>query len=294
MASLTVAGSRVEYIELGAGEPVLLLHSSAGSAGQWRALAELLSRRYRVIAPDLYGYGGTQRWPGQRPFLLECEGEIALELLTRLDRRAHLVGHSYGGAVALHVAGVRRDLLASLTLIEPAAFHLLRGIDTAALAEIVQLAGTVARALEQGAYVAGFERFYDYWSGSGAAQQIPGPKRNAMAAHLVKIGLEFHALLNEKRRLEDFRALSVPTLLVRGATSPMPARRICQLLGPILPHARVTTVAGAGHMSPITHAPQVNALISAHVEMHSNVRQAAGAAAGLWQDSGASVAASAV
>jgi pimeloyl-ACP methyl ester carboxylesterase len=269
MSSLIVAGSRIDCLEMGRGEPVVLLHSSGSTSGQWRALAEHLSQRYHVIAPDLYGYGGTGPWLGNQPFMLECEAEIALALLAGLGHRAHLVGHSYGGAVALHVAGVRRDLLASLTLVEPAAFHLLRGIDAVALGEIVQVAGAVARALEQGAYAAGFEHFFDYWSGSGAWRQLPAHKRAGMTPQLVKVGLEFHALLNEQARLGDFRRLSVPTLLVRGTESPLPARRICQILEPILPHARGATVAGAGHMSPFTHRAEVNALVSAHIDAHS-------------------------
>jgi pimeloyl-ACP methyl ester carboxylesterase len=269
MSSLTVAGCRVECLELGQGEPVVLLHSSASSSGQWRGLAEALSPRYHVVAPDLYGYGATERWAGERPFLLESEAEIVLALLERLDHRAHLVGHSYGGAVALRAAAVRRDLFSSLTLIEPAAFHLLRGIDTVALGEIVQVAGIVASALERGAYVAGFDHFYDYWSGVGASQRIPVHKHRAMGAHLVKIGLEFHAVLNEETRLEDLRELSVPTLILRGTASPLPTRRICQLLEPILPHAEGRTIAGAGHMAPITHPEQVNAAICAHIERHA-------------------------
>jgi len=126
MSNFQISGSRVEYLELGSGDPVVLLHSSGSSATQWRSLAERLGERYKVIAPNLYNYGGTSQWPGRRPFHLECEAEIVLALLKRVNKRAHLVGHSYGGAVALHVAGLRRDLLQSLTLIEPVAFHLLR------------------------------------------------------------------------------------------------------------------------------------------------------------------------
>lgn len=276
MSSLMIAGSRVECLELGAGEPVVLLHSSGSSAGQWRALAEQLSERYHVIAPDLFGYGGTDAWPGHRPFLLDCEAQIVLGLLERLDHPAHLVGHSYGGALALHMAATHGDRLLSMTLIEPVAFHLLRGIDSVALAEIVQVAATVARALEQGAYLTGLDHFIDYWSGSGAARRIPTHKRYAMAARLVKIGLEFHAVLNEQTRLEDFRGVPVPTLLLRGADAPLPTRRICQLLEPILPHALGETIAGAGHMAPLTHAEQVNALVAAHIAVHATTTAAQG------------------
>jgi len=269
MSNLQVSGSRVEYLELGSGDPVILLHSSASSSTQWRSLAERLSERYRVIAPDLYGYGGTSHWPGRRLFHLECEAEIVLALLRRVNQRAHLVGHSYGGAVALHVARLHRDLLQSLTLIEPAAFHLLRETDALALAEITEIADAVGSAVIGGDYLAGFERFVEYWSGPDASARIPVDTRHAMAARLPKIALEFHAALNEPCRLEDFRSMTVPAQILYGTHSPRPARRVCGLLERILPEARLQSIAGAGHMAPITHRDQVNAMIVAHLDANS-------------------------
>jgi len=269
MSILQVSGSRIAYIELGYGEPVVLLHSSGSSAAQWRALGELLAPRYRVIAPDLYGYGGTAHWPGRGPFHLECEAQIVLALLARVGRRAHLVGHSYGGAVALHVAGLRGDLLRSVTLIEPVAFHLLRGTDTSALAEITEVAENVAHATARGEYLAGFGRFVDYWNGPEAWAEVPAEKRYSMAARLPKIALDFHATLNEPTRLEDFRSMAVPTLLLHGTRSPWPTRRICDLLERVLPDAQLKTIGGAGHMAPVTHRDHVNAMIVAQLDSHS-------------------------
>ena len=261
MASLRVFGSRIEVFEQGSGEPVLLLHSSAGSSAQWRALAERLSSRFRVIAPDLYGYGGSAAWPGRGAFSLAHEACIVHALLSRLNEPAHLVGHSYGGAVALHVARQRDDLLRSLTLVEPVAFHLLEE-----RAEIAALAATVARALASGDYLGGFGTFVDYWNGAGSWEALPLEKREAAAARLGKVALDFHAALNEPARIEDLCAITLPTLLVLGERSPRPARRVCALLARVLPAARLATVAGAGHMSPLTHREQVNGLIASHLE----------------------------
>jgi len=269
MSNFQISGSRVEYLELGSGDPVVLLHSSGSSATQWRSLAERLGERYKVIAPNLYNYGGTSQWPGRRPFHLECEAEIVLALLKRVNKRAHLVGHSYGGAVALHVAGLRRDLLQSLTLIEPVAFHLLRETDALALAEITEIGESVMRAITRGEYVAGFERFVDYWSGPQTSSWIPADSLDAMAARLPKIALEFHAALNEPTRLEDFRSMTVPALLLCGTKSPRPTRRICELLERMLPNAALTTIDDAGHMAPMTHRDQVNAMIVAHLNANS-------------------------
>lgn len=269
MSTLQISGSRVEYRELGSGEPVVLLHSSGSSGAQWRALAQRLGARYRVIAPDLYGYGGTADWPGRAPFHLECEAEIVLALLARGTGQAHLVGHSYGGAVALHIASRHSDLLRSLTLIEPVAFHLLRGTDAPALAEITEVAESVARAIACSEYVAGFGGFVDYWSGPGAWAAVPADKRHAMAARLPKIALDFHATFNEPGRLEDLRAMTMPTLLLQGANSPLPTRRICERLAHILPGAKLKTIPGAGHMAPITHRDEVNALVTTQIDSHT-------------------------
>lgn len=282
MPTVKVSGIAVEYLERGSGsETVVLLHSSGSAGAQWRALAARLSPGYRVIAPDLYGYGGTAPWRGDRSFSLDAEAELVIALLEQADGWGHLVGHSYGGAVALHVAGRHRDRLRSLTLIEPVAFHLLKGTDAAAFAEITDVAGHVVRALACGAHMDGFGRFVDYWSGPGAWAAVPADKRSAMAARLPKVALDFHATLNESAGLEAFRGMSVPTLLLRGAVSPRPTRRICELLAGTLPAARLDTVPGAGHMAPVTHRDFVNARVAAHVEAMSQpaLRAALGACA---------------
>jgi pimeloyl-ACP methyl ester carboxylesterase len=269
MSSIEVSGSRVEYLERGRGEPLVLLHSSGCSGAQWRALAERLSARYRVLAPDLYGYGATAPWPGRGPLRLAHEAQIVRAMLERAGAPAHLVGHSYGGAVALHVAREDDAALRSLMLVEPVAFHLLHGRDARALAEIIAVAERVAAAVACGDYEGGFAGFVDYWSGAGAWDAIPAAKRTAMAARLAKVALDFHATLSEPARLEDFGMTAVPTLLVRGERSPRPTRRICELLASVLPECRLETVAGAGHMAPLTHREQVNALITANLEANS-------------------------
>lgn len=264
MPSLMIGGSRIEYFEAGDGEPVLLLHSSASSGAQWRALAGELSGRYRVIVPDLYGYGASAHWPGHGCFHLGREADIVRALV---DGPAHLVGHSYGGAVALHLAATHS--VRSLTLIEPVAFHLLRGRDLRALAEISEVADAVTRALACGDYAGGMQRFVDYWSGPGAWAALPEEKRATLAPRLAKVALDFHATLTEPERFVHLKALPAPTLLIQGACAPLPTRRICELLAEILPNVRLETIAGAGHLCPLTHRDVVNDLIAAHLD--SNV-----------------------
>lgn len=257
-------GVPAHTLDRGRGAPVVLLHSSGASSGQWRVLADTLSARWRVIAPDLLGYGASPAWLGSGPFTLAREAERLHAVLGELHEPAHLVGHSYGGAVALHLARRRSLRLRSLTLIEPVAFHLLRGRsgpDAAALAEITRLAGAVQRALLHGDLDGGTGRFVDYWSGRGTWEQLPAARRAQLAPQLAKVTLDFEAALNEPGTLDELRTLRVPTLLIRGARTALPTQALCNLLAAVLPDARSEVIDGAGHMAPLTHREAVNRLI---------------------------------
>src|SRR5258706_915421 len=265
MPTLHIGNAPVEFVDEGRGEPVVLLHSSGSSAAQWRALIERLSSDFHVLAPDLYGYGATGAWPARAPFTLEDEARIVHALLERCGEPVHLVGHSYGGAVALHVARERGDLVRSLVVIEPVAFHLLRDGDEAdygALAEVAGIAGAVQRSLDRGDYEGGFGRFVDYWSGAGAWAAIPAAKRSAIAAHLPKVALDFRATIHHRARPRDLRRMAMSALVVQGERSPWPTRRICARLAGALPQARLVTVPGAGHMCPVTHRDETNELLA--------------------------------
>jgi pimeloyl-ACP methyl ester carboxylesterase len=253
-------------------EPIVLLHCSGSSGAQWRTLAPLLGARYRVMTPDLIGYGAAAPWSGRDGFSLAQEAAAVRSLLGRLDEPAHLVGHSYGGAVALHIARTRPERVRSLTLVEPSAFHLLRNgdaTDLAALREIMSVAADASAALAIGDYSGGFGRFVDYWSGPGSWAEMAPEKRAAFAPQLAKVVLDFHALFSEPAGIEDVCDIALPTLLVQGGCTTLPSRCVCARLRMALPEATFRVVQGAGHMLPVTHRDQVNALIADHVQANS-------------------------
>lgn len=268
-AYLEANGSRIEYFARGTGSPVVLLHSTASSSAQWLALTEQLCARHRVVALNLLGYGNSSNWDGRGPFRLQHETAPLDALVRELGQPAHLIGHSYGGAVALAFARTRPHLVRSLALYEPVAFHLLRGGDArdrTALAEIRRIAANVRGALRTGHYAAGARHFVDYWSGPGTWAMMPPGRRQAVVARLPKVALDFHATLHEPAVLSDFAALRMPRMLLRGARTTVPAQRICDALGKVWSDARQLRLEGAGHMAPLTHAPLVNALLAGFLE----------------------------
>ena len=278
MPTIEFDQAKLAYFEVGAGETVVLLHSSASSSAQWRSLCAPLAERFTALVPDLYGYGASDPWPGLAPMTLADESAPLEALLARRPGPVHLVGHSYGGAVALRLALQSPARLRSLTLIEPVAFHLLRCGDAGERAlyqEIAALAGSVAAALGSGAYWSAMERFVDYWNGAGAFGRIAPDRRIELGRRVGAVALNFSAAMAEPVALGTYREIRVPTLLLAGAASPPTTRRIVALLAQTLPHAREQVVAGAGHMLPLTHRDPVNAAILGHLDRQAGRLRAA-------------------
>lgn len=184
MPKFDLEGVAVAFDENGFGPPVVLLHSSASSSRQWQSLKVALADRHRVVALDLHGYGETGAWHGRRPIGLADEAAAVAVLARRLGEPVHLVGHSYGGAVAAMAALWLQRRMASLVLIEPVSFHLLRGGDAqerALFAEIRDLADGVAQAVNRGDEHGAMARFVDYWNGAGAWERLSFTARLRLA-----------------------------------------------------------------------------------------------------------------
>jgi pimeloyl-ACP methyl ester carboxylesterase len=231
-----------------------------------------LQDRFHVIAPDLYGYGSSEPWSGCGPFSLAAEAEAIGALLAQSPGPVHLVGHSYGGAVALRLALDLPKRLRSLTLIEPVAFHLLRREtepDRALFQEVQALAAAVSDAVVSGDYWRGMARFVDYWNGPGSWVRLPDERRSALCRGIAKIALDFRAIFAEDTPLAACRRIRVPTLVLRGGRSPTTTRRIAELLADTLPAAHLRAIADAGHMLPLTHRAEVNHAIIEHLTRHA-------------------------
>src|SRR5690606_15786898 len=124
-SEITVGGARLSFREEGAGCPVVLIHATTSTGEQWHSLVDHLVRRYRVLVPDLPGNGGSGLPSGRSAPGLGIHIDAVRALIDHCGEPVHLVGHSFGAAVALATAVSARDNVASLTAIEPAAFHLL-------------------------------------------------------------------------------------------------------------------------------------------------------------------------
>lgn len=126
LETLTVDGRAFGYQDVGAGPTVILAHGSGASRREWAPVIAALRDRFRVLTPDLLGYGRSEAWPANARFHPWSDLGALIALALRADEPIHLVGHSYGGALTLEAARSLGTRVCSLTLIEPVAFHLLR------------------------------------------------------------------------------------------------------------------------------------------------------------------------
>ena len=257
----------LQHEQLGQGPPAVLLHSGGMSGRQWRRLAVLLSATHLVVAPDFLGSGANPPWPGDAAFHHRLDVAAVGELLASLKAPIHLVGHSYGGFVALTLARERPAAVRSLSVYDPTAFGVLHAAqDQAGLADLEHAAAQPLFLDDaRGGGEPWFELFVDYWNGPGAWRALAEPARASFLRVGRKVYLEARSLLADRTPAEVYGTIAAPTLLLGGERSPVAARRILAHLAAAVPGSRARAIAGAGHMGPITHAEEVNELIAEHI-----------------------------
>jgi len=226
-----------------------------------------LSDRYRVLAPDLLGYGRSEPWPVNARLHPWSDLGALLALADVANEPVHLVGHSYGGTVALEAARALGTRVRSLTLIEPVAFHLLRL--TGRIREWQEIT-TVGREMiealrlrrDRGAACV----YMKYWVGRLRWWAMTPRARRRVVETVGKVGAEFEVVSQLSRSIGDYRSVNMPTRLIAGERTPKSARAIVDELAHILPNAHVQVLARAGHMSPVTHPAEVSRLVAEQID----------------------------
>ena len=227
-----------------------------------------LAGRFRVIAVDLYGAGKTAAWPQHQPMLLDDEVALLRSVFLAAGDRFHLIGHSYGGAIALKAALTHQDRLISLIVYEPVLFSVLmaNAPQSDAAREVVAVRDDTIRLADEGDLNASAERFVDYWAVDGAWAAMPELRRAAIAEAVRAARPEWHALFHDSTPLGAFAEINVPTLLLTGTSSKASALAVARLLTQVLPQVRAQGIEGVGHMGPVTHPERINPIIERFLE----------------------------
>jgi pimeloyl-ACP methyl ester carboxylesterase len=251
--------------EAGGGPAVLCLHAGGANSSQWRALMERLAGSFRVLACDLSGCGRSPAFPPGPKYTLDEEVRYLDPAFEAAGDSFHLLGHSYGGAVALKAALRHRSRLRSLTLFEPVLFSLLlrQAPQSEAALEILKLADSTTRLAKAGDLDAAAQEFVDYWFQPGAWANMREEVRAPIRASMSLGGERWSALLKDPVALGDLRQLDLPALVLVAQKSTLASRALSRLVISALPNAATVDIPGVGHMAPLANPEQVNPLIEA-------------------------------
>src|SRR5947209_6523642 len=247
---------------------VLALHCSLSSGRQWDRLAEELGGRHRVIAPDLSGYG---RNVGQLalPTSLTEEIDALSPELGESGEPLHLVGHSYGGALAFKIATDARYAarVRSLTLIEPVLPTVLMesGADRRLCERFARLGHAICEDLWKGCSMEAIEKFVTFWRGSEPEEALSANAMVRLVQQAEKLACDFAAVLAEQNVTAAAAAIRVPTLLISGGLSPYLPQRVVGRLASTIPGAETRYLPAAGHMLAISHASSINPDLARHI-----------------------------
>jgi pimeloyl-ACP methyl ester carboxylesterase len=247
---------------------VIALHCSGASGRQWQRLDEHLFPGARFIAPDLIGYGQNPCFDSRARVTLAEEAAPIVAMIDQAPGQVHLVGHSYGGAVALRATLERPDSVASLTIYDPSAFSLLRymrSVGAGALREIETLIATIDDLLAKGKSEQAMREFYDYWQEVGAWKALDPDVKASLTRRIWKVPADFAALMGDDVHPRQLRRLTMPVMVLTGEKSPNPSRLIAEYLARVTPRGHILEAPAAGHMGPFTRREWVASIISNNI-----------------------------
>lgn len=246
--------------------PVIALHCSGKDSRQWHWVRDWLAPKVIVHAPDLFGTSARGHWVGRKAFSLEDEAAAIVSGISGLNQPVHIVGHSYGGALGLHIARKRPELVRSLCLYEPTCFSLLKTGETKdkrLLDEIETLSRDISVAVSEECHEYAAQLFTEFWGGIGSWQTLSRERRRELSIWVPKAYLDFRALIDEP---SGAFLPSLPTTLMVGAETHGQTKRITEILQCELSRAKVVEIPGADHLGPFRFREAVVGVIWRHLQ----------------------------
>jgi abhydrolase domain-containing protein 6 len=270
--SIQVDDHRVVYSDGGSGEPVVLLHGFGASADNWNRFAGRLTKRHRVIAPDLPGWGQSTRidsasyaYPQQVERLHQFLGALSL-------RRVHLVGHSMGGFIASAYAARYPEEVITLGLIAP------HGVAEPQPSEL-----TLSVAAGDNWLVATTVPEFDRLLNKVFAKRPYLPKSvfRLLANHAIRNSAKSARIFaemqsNDPTLQERLPRIKAPALIIWGGQDRVLHVSCADIFRQGIKNSELLVIPGSGHMPLVENARECATAWLAFVD---RTRQAAGAAA---------------
>lgn len=267
MPRVDCSGRSVSFTDSGNGAPIVLLPPGASPASAWRRVVEALGTNYRSIAINPAGYGDTEPVSAGASLTVDDEASAVLAVLSGVTGKVHLVGHSYGGVIALQLALTAPERFATLTLFEPAPYAILADAGEPDLAAAVErLNYAYIEDVEAGRTEKALATYIDHYNGRPGTWSDLGEKARAKllaVADNVSAGLS--ASHGNRYRLTDYAGISIPTRVAAGSVTDPVHARLSELIARAIVGTELEHMPGAGHMLSLTHPSETAAIILRHI-----------------------------
>lgn len=266
---IEVDGRLAHVARSGSGEPVVLLHGFGASSYSWRHISAALSGEFELIAIDLNGFGYTERARGAAAYTVAGQLALVIGVMDALGiERAHLAGHSYGGALAQHLVWRYPQRFRSLVLVDSAgvAYPWTRRHRSAAITPLTYLF-IRTRAIKREAVLVGLQRSF-------ADDSLITPELVDAYFERVRIAGVSRAFRGltvptaEPRELPDLEHLDLPVLLVWGARDELIPPQAAERVVATLPHAELEILDGVGHIPPEESPAELAELMRRFLRRH--------------------------
>jgi pimeloyl-ACP methyl ester carboxylesterase len=261
-----VPGPRtIEFVSRGeTGRPVLFLPGSYSTAAAWRGVWGHLPGNWRLAATSLLGCGETAETRTRVDTDMAHELAVVVEAVRRLGGGpVHLVGHSFGGTVALAATLEGKVEVASLALFEANPFDLIAG-DAALYGGARALAAGFTAAVGGGEADAP-ARIINWFGGACIFAAMPPRVQDFCRQVAPANALDWETCFSFQPDRDALAVLGIPVLLVRGEDAVPAMVAVTEALRALLPGLHHAIVGGAGHFLTSTHPEECAALLVDHL-----------------------------
>lgn len=267
-----VNGTDLNYVDQGRGAAVVFVHGAVADLRFWEPQREAIAKQHRFVAYT-FRYHGTGAWTdeGKQYSPATHAADLAAFIGTLRGGPVHLVGLSYGGLLASLVAVKQPQLLRTLTLAEPALFGILANVPDGkpALESWMAGAAPMLAAIKQGDPVQATKLLAALVDNQPVENfdKLPGRLRQVLLDNARTLPLLF-AAPPETISCEALGTVKVPTLLIRGANTPLIFSKTNEVVGRCIPGSESVVVPDATHAMSFQNPAAFNQAVLRFVQKH--------------------------